>query len=72
MDNRDKVERLAIKWHQARFSGWYDAKYLAQVATLRTPGTAPQKTNVAQHTQLAPNRTFQVGDRIQTISQAAA
>ena len=65
MDIRDKVERLAIKWQQARFGGWYAAKDLARVATLQTPGTASQKTNATQHTQLTPNRTFQVGDRIQ-------
>jgi len=65
MDICDKVERLAIKWRQSRFSGWYDAKDLAQAATLQTPGTAPQKTNMAQHTRPPPNRTFQVGDPIQ-------
>ena len=43
MDIRDKVERLAIKWQQARFGGWYAAKDFAQVTTLQTPHTAPQK-----------------------------
>lgn len=65
MDIRDKVERLAIKWQQARFGGWYDAKDLAQVATLQTPNTTPQKTNPAPSKPAVSTPGFQVGARVQ-------
>ena len=49
MDIRDKVERLAIRWQQARFGGWYDAKDLARVATgTRRPDDSPPQARRAR------------------------
>ena len=68
MDIRDKVERLAIKWQQARFGGWYNAKDLSQVATLQKPGqpaSSPQQTPPSSQKSSPQSPAFQVGDRIQ-------
>ena len=73
MDIRDKVERLAIKWQQARFGGWDDAQDLSQVPTLQKPSSASsppqqQATPIPQKKSSA-RPTFQVCDRVQA-SQA--